>query len=70
MNNFLDYFHNEWVVKLPGWYEGYVAPNLCIPSQNQALEAIKKHMKDGPLQYTKQPLGDFLEIVQDDLTCL
>ena len=40
---------------------------MCVPSTNNGLEATNKHLKEGPLQYNQQPLGEFLETVEEQI---
>jgi hypothetical protein len=55
---FLNYFHNEWVQQNSLWYEGATF-NLSIPSHNNALEAKNLVMKRDHTLRSRLPLDQY-----------
>jgi hypothetical protein len=57
MKQFLKYFQNEWLVKHPGWYEGYLEG---CPSTNNGLESINGTLKKESTFRTRTSLAEFI----------
>ena len=64
IKKFFEYFEGEWIVKHPGWYEGY-APG--VPSTNNGLESTNRVIKDEGTYRIKLSLGRFLEVVKTNI---
>ena len=59
---FLQYFQNEWLVKHPGWYEGYLEG---CPSTNNGLESINGTLKKESTFRTRTSLAHFITRAND-----
>jgi hypothetical protein len=59
VREFVNYFSHQWVLSLPGWYEGF-APSH--PSSNNGLEATNRWIKNN--QYRERlPVNEFLSVL-------
>ena len=54
--DFCSYFKNEWLIKHPGWYEGY---SQQYPSTNNALESFNNEIKRSQTFRERYPLSRF-----------
>ena len=61
----MDYFIDQWFLKLPGWYEGFTSGR--IQSTNNALESCNGKLKSESTFRKLSPLEDFLQTVTDDI---
>jgi hypothetical protein len=57
IRQFLDYFQTEWLLKHPGWYEGYLEG---CPSTNNGLESINGTLKKESTFRTRVSLAFFI----------
>jgi len=57
INDFLTYFEEQWLLKLPHWYEGAA---LGFPSTNNSLEATNSRIKQDHTLRKRLPVGQFL----------
>ena len=64
INNFLDYFENQWCLQNDGWYEGY---SWGIPSHSNAIESTHKQMKAFELLRNRLAFNQFLNSMQTGL---
>ncbi|CAF4253261.1 unnamed protein product [Rotaria magnacalcarata] len=64
INNFIDYFINEWYMSNKGWFEGFT---IGYPSSNNALEATNGTIKSLYTFRERLPVGEFLSVLENDI---
>ena len=64
INNFVDYFINEWFKSNKGWFEGFA---IGYPSSNNALEATNGKIKSLYTFRERLPVGEFLSVLEKDI---
>ncbi|RNA00682.1 hypothetical protein BpHYR1_026613, partial [Brachionus plicatilis] len=62
IKDFLRYFESEWLLKHPGWYEGFLSDG---PSTNNGLESINSTLKKNHSFRKRLPLHQFLSLAKD-----
>ncbi|CAF2610650.1 unnamed protein product [Rotaria sp. Silwood2] len=61
LNDFRQYFEQEWILSLPYWYEGAA----CLaPSTNNGLESLNGRIKKDYTLRNRLPLSAFLKIAE------
>ncbi|RNA42336.1 hypothetical protein BpHYR1_033112, partial [Brachionus plicatilis] len=60
--DFLRYFESEWLLKHPGWNEGFLSDG---PSTNNGLESINSTIKKNHSFRKRLPLHQFLSLAKD-----
>ena len=62
INDFLDYFEREWLIKYPNWFEGAAVEQ---PSTNNGIESTNAIIKKEHTMRERLPVGQFLNCMAD-----
>ncbi|CAF2022136.1 unnamed protein product [Rotaria magnacalcarata] len=64
INNFIDYFTNEWHMSNKGWFVGFA---IGYPSSNNALQATNGTITSLYTFRECLPVGEFLSVLETDI---